>query len=104
MPITTCTSCEKAFEAWSEEYANEPGRLCRECDTREWLRAKDAAHHLHGMVKDLEKDNTLLRQRLTLTEAVVNAARKCVNNPAWAGICDEDIELEVSLRALEEGK
>lgn len=98
MPITTCTSCEKAFEAWSEEYANEPGRLCRECDTRE---AKDAALGLHEMVKDLEKDNALLRQRLTLTEAVVDAARKSVNNPKWAGICDEDIELERAIAELE---
>lgn len=29
--ITTCGSCGKAYEAGSEEQANEPNRLCTEC-------------------------------------------------------------------------
>jgi hypothetical protein len=31
---------------------------------------------------------------------VVIAAEKCVSNPAWAGICDEDVELETAVKAL----
>lgn len=31
MHITTCTKCGKAFEANSEESANEPGRICIRC-------------------------------------------------------------------------
>ena len=29
---------------------------------------------------------------------VIRAARLCVLNPAWAGVCDEDVELEKALR------
>lgn len=29
--ITTCRYCGTLYEAGSEESANEPGRLCREC-------------------------------------------------------------------------
>lgn len=29
--ITTCTKCGKLYEAGSEDQANEPDRLCREC-------------------------------------------------------------------------
>jgi uncharacterized protein involved in tolerance to divalent cations len=31
---------------------------------------------------------------------VVNAAEKCVSNRAWAGVCDEDVELETAVKAL----
>jgi hypothetical protein len=61
MPITTCTSCEKAYDAWSEESANEPGRLCPECYGGE---ARDAALGLHDMAKDLDKENAALRAHL----------------------------------------
>ena len=30
---------------------------------------------------------------------VADAAKACVQNPAWRGVCDEDVELEHSLRA-----
>ena len=29
---------------------------------------------------------------------VVDAAVRCVSNPSWAGVCDEDVELEAALR------
>lgn len=29
--ITTCTQCGKLYEESSEEYANEPNRLCLAC-------------------------------------------------------------------------
>ena len=29
---------------------------------------------------------------------VIRAARRCVLNPAWAGVCDEDVALEKALR------
>ena len=35
---------------------------------------------------------------LESAEKVVEAARRCVLNPAWAGVCDEDVALEQALR------
>lgn len=32
--------------------------------------------------------------------AIVAAAQKCVENLAWAGVCDEDVNLERALQAL----
>jgi len=32
--------------------------------------------------------------------AVLDAARRVVANPAWAGVCDEDVELERALAVL----
>ena len=31
---------------------------------------------------------------------VLNAAEACVSNPAWAGICDEDVALEEAVKRL----
>ena len=31
---------------------------------------------------------------------VLNAAEACVDNPAWAGMCDEDVELEQAVKRL----
>jgi len=31
---------------------------------------------------------------------VLNAAEACVDNPAWAGICDEDVALEQAVKQL----
>lgn len=35
--ITTCTTCGNLFEAGSEEQANDPNCVCRDC----WRRAQD---------------------------------------------------------------
>jgi hypothetical protein len=29
--ITTCTDCGKCYQEYSEEFANEPNRVCRAC-------------------------------------------------------------------------
>ena len=34
---------------------------------------------------------------------VLNAAEASVANPAWAGICDEDVELEEAVKRLRGG-
>lgn len=36
----------------------------------------------------------ILTAELAQVEAIVRAAYECVNNPAWAGVCDEDLKLE----------
>jgi hypothetical protein len=41
--------------------------------------------------------NELFSQRVI---DVLNAAEKCVSNRAWAGVCDEDVELETAVKAL----
>ena len=49
--------------------------------------------HLHvGTVRNEENAAKLL--------AVLNAAVAAVNNPSWAGVCDEDIALERSLQDI----
>jgi hypothetical protein len=45
--ITNCSYCQKLFETRSEEYANEPDRLCPECN---WS--------LPALRFDTEKTNT----------------------------------------------
>lgn len=35
---------------------------------------------------------------------LANAADACVHNPAWAGICDEDIKLEIAVKRWLEKK
>ena len=49
--------------------------------------ARSAAPILNDAAAALEK-----------AERVVEAARRVVLNPAWGGVCDEDIELERALR------
>ena len=41
-----------------------------------------------------------LRAENEALNAVYKAAKRCVANPAWAGICDEDVELELAVAAL----
>ena len=43
MPITNCLECGSAYEAGSEEQANEPGRTCRRCDRVTELERQRAA-------------------------------------------------------------
>jgi hypothetical protein len=49
--------------------------------------AKSAVPTLNDAAAALEK-----------AERVVEAARRCVLNPAWCGVCDEDVQLETALR------
>ena len=55
-----------------------------------------------------EADGDAAQKRVAELEAEVERLRRikraaldCINNPAWAGICDEDIALEVALRGEE---
>jgi hypothetical protein len=38
-------------------------------------------------------------QELRLLRTIAAAAERSVLNPAWAGVCDEDVDLEMALRA-----
>lgn len=49
-------------------------------------------HLQRGTVRNEENAAKLL--------AVLNAAVASVNNPAWAGVCDEDVALEASLQNI----
>jgi len=39
-----------------------------------------------------------VRAELNAARVVVDAARAAVNQPAWAGVCDEDVTLEKAVR------
>ena len=41
-----------------------------------------------------------LRAELAAYKRVVDAARAVISNPAYQGICDEDVELEQAVAAL----
>jgi hypothetical protein len=49
------------------------------------------------------KDATTRRlmDQIELMRVVINAARASINNPAWSGVCDEDVELERAIREYE---
>lgn len=49
-------------------------------------------HLQRGTVRNEENADKLL--------AVLNAAVANVNNPAWAGVCDEDVALEEALQDI----
>lgn len=36
-------------------------------------------------------------QQLAEATVICEAARRCVRNPKWAGVCDEDVALEKAL-------
>ncbi len=42
---------------------------------------------------------TIIGDELMLLRAIAAAAERSVLNPAWAGVCDEDIALEQALMA-----
>lgn len=45
--------------------------------------------------------NKKLYSEVEQLRKIATAAARSVSNPAWAGVCDEDVELE---RVLREGK
>lgn len=47
--------------------------------------------------------NDMLDDLYVLT-GLAEAAIACVNNPAWAGICDEDVDLEIAAKRWLEKK
>jgi hypothetical protein len=51
---------------------------------------------------DVSEDHPVARKQLLQMRKIVNAAIAVVTNPAWAGICDEDVMLEQAL--LEAGE
>lgn len=53
-------------------------------------------HLVTGSLRNVENDEKVV--------AVLNAAANVVRSPAWAGVSDEDVELERALRQLVEGE
>lgn len=53
-------------------------------------------HLQRGTVRNEERAGQLL--------AVLNAAVAVVNNSGWAGVCDEDADLEAALRDINKGR
>ena len=54
--------------------------------------------------RDAEARIKELEERLAKAEAVVVAGERVVNNPVWAGICDEDVDLERAIEHLRSSK
>ena len=66
---------------------------------RTWTQfAADAEVYRYGTARLCVAHNAL-RAEVLLLRAVAAAAVRSVRNPAWAGVCDEDVELERVLRA-----
>ena len=47
---------------------------------------------------DVSAGHEKAREELEAMRKIVDAAIAVVKNPAWAGICDEDVNLETALR------
>lgn len=70
--------------------------------TRRWTPfALDAEVNYYGTKRIADAHNHLRDEHAKLY-VIVAAAQKCVDNLAWAGVCDEDVELEQALRKLKE--
>lgn len=52
-------------------------------------------------LEDLVAGNPKAAQELTELIRIAIAAKNCVSNPEWPGICDEDIELELAVDEAE---
>ncbi len=50
------------------------------------------------MGKQLNAYEIWAEKELRQLRKIAEAAIRCVKNPAWSGVCDEDIELEQALR------
>lgn len=68
--ITTCTKCGECYEAYSEETANSPTRLCSECEPTmgDILHAEDAAE-VAAARGDMEEFDRLMAKRRRMLEA-----------------------------------
>ena len=62
--------------------------------------AEDRERGLHGELLAAGYEINRLKILLGKAADVVSAAQACVKNPAWAGICDEDVLLEQALDRL----
>lgn len=56
--------------------------------------------HVHHHGCPVWHEITRLRAELAANKRVVDAARAVISNPAYQGICDEDVELEQAVAAL----
>ena len=66
---------------------------------RTWTQfAADAEVEHYGTARLCVAHNAL-RAEVALLRVVAAAAVRSVLNPAWAGVCDEDVELERALQA-----
>jgi len=66
---------------------------------RRWTQfAADAEVDRFGTARLCAAHNSL-RDEVEKLRRVAEAAARSVTQPAWAGVCDEDIELESALRA-----
>jgi len=69
--------------------------ICKNTIMRQSTCVTCEAHKLRdATMAMLERENVELRDKLDAAEKVINAARASVANPAWAGVADEDVELE----------
>lgn len=50
-------------------------------------------------IQEVRRQRDEARSRIAILETVAVAAIASVKNPAWAGICDEDVALEQALIA-----
>lgn len=65
---------------------------------RQWTQfAVDAEVDHFGTVRLCAAHNAL-RDEVARLRKVAEAAARSVLNPAWAGVCDENVELESALR------
>lgn len=52
----------------------------------------------HLDLDDLVADHPLAKEQLERLRKVADAALLSVQNPAWSGVCDEDVALEAALK------
>lgn len=65
---------------------------------RHWTQFAVDAEVEHYGTRRLCIAHNALRDEVDRLRKVADLAARCVLNPAWAGVCDEDVKLESALR------